>query len=186
MKRSACVGSSATSTCGLWAMCTTPSTASTRNHSTVTGPKKRPMPPVPKRCAANSAVSTSSDSGTMKRCSPGAATSRPSIAPSTDTAGVMTPSPKKIAVPKMPSSSRRRSFGRCFTACEASASIAIRPPSPLLSARRISTTYLKDTTTVSVQNTSDRMPRMFSGDSGTRPCANTSFSAYSGLVPMSP
>ena len=102
-------------------------------------------------------------------------------------AGVMTPSPKKMAVPKMPSSSSRsRSLGLSFTACEARASIAMRPPSPWLSARRISTTYFKDTTTLSVQNTSDRMPRMFSGVSGTRPLAKTSFRAYSGLVPMSP
>ena len=74
-------------------------------------------------------------------------------------AGVMTPSPKKIAVPKMPtSSSRVRSAGRSFTASEASASIAISPPSPLLSARRISITYLSETMTVSVQNTSDSTP----------------------------
>ena len=71
----------------------------------------------------------------------------------------MTPSPKKIAVPKMPTiNSQRRSSGLWRTAVEASASIAIRPPSPLLSARRISTTYLTETITVSVQNTSDRMP----------------------------
>ncbi len=102
-------------------------------------------------------------------------------------AGVMTPSPKKMAVPKMPSSSRlSRSLGRSFTACEASASIAMSPPSPWLSARRISTTYFSETMTVSVQKTSDRMPSMLSGVSGTRPCAKTSFSAYNGLVPMSP
>ena len=97
--------------------------------------------------------------GTTQVCSPGAATSRPSTADSTEIAGVMTPSPKKIAVPKMPTtSSRRRSGGRSRTACEASASMAIRPPSPLLSARRIRTTYLTETITVSVQNTSDSTP----------------------------
>ena len=86
----------------------------------------------------------------------------------------MTPSPKKIAVPKMPTnSSLRRSGGRLRTACEASASIAIRPPSPLLSARRIRTTYLIETTTVSVQNTSERTPKTFSGVSGTWPLAKT-------------
>jgi hypothetical protein len=74
-------------------------------------------------------------------------------------AGVITPSPKKIAVPKMPISiSRACSFGLSRTACEASASIAISPPSPLLSARRISTTYFSETTTVSVQNISDSTP----------------------------
>jgi len=46
--------------------------------------------------------------------SPGAAIFKPSTALSTEIAGVMTPSPKKIAVPKMPTKSRRRrSFGRC-------------------------------------------------------------------------
>ena len=95
----------------------------------------------------------------MKVCSPGAATSSPSTADSTEIAGVMTPSPKKIAVPKMPTSiRRRRNAGRSRTAVEASASIAIRPPSPLLSARRISTTYLTLTTTVSVQKIIDSTP----------------------------
>jgi hypothetical protein len=108
MKPSAWCGDSATSTWGCAAHVPHPSPASTRNHSTVTGPNQRPTLAVPKRCTMNSAVSTSSDSGTTQRCSAGAATSRPSTAPSTDTAGVMTPSPKKIAVPKMPSSSRRR------------------------------------------------------------------------------
>jgi hypothetical protein len=90
----------------------------------------------------------------------------------------MTPSPKKMAVPKMPSSiSRLRKTGCSRTACVARASIAIRPPSPWLSARRISTTYFSDTTTVSVQNTRLRMPSTLSGVSGTRPCAKTSFSA---------
>jgi hypothetical protein len=51
------------------------------------------MPLVPKRCTANSAVSTSSVSGITQSCSCGAATSRPSTADSTEMAGVMTPSP---------------------------------------------------------------------------------------------
>ena len=100
-----------------------------------------------------------SEIGTIQLCSAGAATCRPSTAPSTEIAGVMTPSPKKIAVPKMPTKRRyRRSVGLFLTAREASASIAIRPPSPLLSARRIRTTYLIETMTVIVQNTSDRTP----------------------------
>ena len=40
--------------------------------------------------------------GTMKLCSPGAAISRPSTAPSTEIAGVITPSPKNSEAPKMP------------------------------------------------------------------------------------
>ena len=57
----------------------------------------------------------------------------------------------------MPSSQPRRR-GLSFTACDASASIAIKPPSPLLSARSTNTTYLSDTMTVSVQKKIDRMP----------------------------
>ena len=61
------------------------------------------------------------------------------------------------------------------------------PPSPRLSARMISTTYLIETTIISDQKMVDRPPRMFSAVSGM-PCAgeNVSFTAYSGLVPMSP
>ena len=94
-----------------------------RGAGTGTAPSARPASPARPSCAG-----------------PGAATSRPSTADSTEIAGVMTPSPKKIAVPKMPRTAAgagAASAGR-FTACEASASIAIRPPSPLLSARRIS------------------------------------------------
>jgi hypothetical protein len=45
-----------------------------------------------------------------------------------------------------------------FTACEASASMATSPPSPWLSARSTSVTYLSETMTVSVQKKMDRMP----------------------------
>ncbi len=45
-----------------------------------------------------------------------------------------------------------------FTACEASVSMATRPPSPLLSARSTSVTYLSETITVRVQNNIDSMP----------------------------
>ena len=51
---------------------------------------------------------------------------------------------------------RRR--GLSFTACDASASMATSPPSPLLSARSTRTTYLMETMTVSVQNRMDRTP----------------------------
>ena len=129
------------------------------NHTDITGPNSLPTRVVPWRWKKKSAASTASVPGTTQLCSAGAATVRPSTAPSTEIAGVMTPSPKKIEVPKMPrKSSLRRSFGRSRTACEASASIAIRPPSPLLSARRMSTTYLRETTIVSVQNTSESTP----------------------------
>ena len=59
----------------------------------------------------------------------------------------------------MPSSSSTlRSSGLSFTDWDANASIATRPPSPLLSARSTSSTYLIETMTVSVQTKIDRMP----------------------------
>ncbi len=79
-----------------------------------------------------------------------------------------------------------RSVGWSFTACDASASMAIRPPSPLLSARSTSTTYLSDTMTVRVQNSIDRMPYTLACVKGTWPEPKTSLTAYSTLVPMSP
>ena len=64
-KRSAWCGLSAPITDGFCAMCTMPSAAMTTNHTAVTGPKNWPMPPVPCRCTTNSAVSTTSETGTM-------------------------------------------------------------------------------------------------------------------------
>ena len=55
-------------------------------------------------------------------------------------------------------SSVRLSLGLSLTAVDASASIAIKPPSPLLSARSTSATYLMDTITVMVQKKIDISP----------------------------
>jgi len=62
-------------------------------------------------------------------------------------------------VPKTPISSiQRRSWGLCLIDSDASASIATRPPSPLLSARSTSVTYLSEMMTVSVQTKIDSTP----------------------------
>jgi hypothetical protein len=90
-------------------------------------------------------------------------------------------------VPNSPTNiSVRRSGGRWRTAVVASASIAIRPPSPWLSARSTSSTYLIETMIVIVQKISDSTPSTFSGVTATWPPSNTNCSVYSGLVPMSP
>jgi len=73
-----------------------------------------------------------------------------------------------------------------LTDTEASASMATNPPSPWLSARSTSVTYLRDTITVNVQKKMDRMPYTLSGVKGTWPEPKTSFTAYRTLVPMSP
>ena len=79
-----------------------------------------------------------------------------------------------------------RSWGLSLTDCEAKASMATRPPSPWLSARNTSTTYLTDTMVVRVQKKMERMPYTLSCVKGTWPEPKTSFMAYSTLVPMSP
>ena len=59
-------------------------------------------------------------------------------------------------MPTRSKTERRR--GLPLTACDASASIATSPPSPLLSARSTNTTYLTETMLVKVQKKIDRMP----------------------------
>jgi hypothetical protein len=70
-----------------------PSTARTANHSTITGPKKRPTSWVPNRWTTNRPVMITAPRGTTRWSSPGAGTARPSIADITEMAGVMTLSP---------------------------------------------------------------------------------------------
>jgi hypothetical protein len=67
------------------------------------------------------------------------------------------------------------------------ASRANVPPSPRLSARSTTETYLNDTMKLMDQKISERTPITFSGVSGMRwwPLKH-SLIAYSGLVPMSP
>ncbi len=67
MKSSAWCGLSAHSTSGLRTICVAPSSASTMNQATITGPKNLPMPAVPCFCTTNSTVSTTSVTGTTKR-----------------------------------------------------------------------------------------------------------------------
>lgn len=104
-------------------------------------------------------LSTTRVIGTTNGSSLGAATSRPSTADSTEMAGVMTPSPKNSEAPKMPRMPttyiEREPPGNVRWA---SAVSAMMPPSPSLSARMITVTYLSVTTSISAQNTSDRMP----------------------------
>ena len=86
-------GSSAASTCGFCSTCHSPATPITVNHSSITGPKTRPMTLVPRYCTANSTTRIASVIGTTTRCSAGACTSSPSTADSTEMAGVMRLSP---------------------------------------------------------------------------------------------
>ena len=70
-----------------------PRTPIVANQTSITGPNSLPMLPVPRRCAAKSAISTSTDSHTTALLNSAFASSSPSIALNTDTAGVIVPSP---------------------------------------------------------------------------------------------
>ena len=70
-----------------------PLTARVPNHKIMTGPKTLRIPFEPWRCSMNSPTSTAMDIATMSGCSWGTTISRPSIAPSTEIAGVITLSP---------------------------------------------------------------------------------------------
>ena len=74
-------------------MCGMPSTARVMNHSTITGPKARPMSSVPNRWIENSSTMIVSASGRIHLCTEGAAICRPSTDDSTEMAGVMMLSP---------------------------------------------------------------------------------------------
>ena len=111
---------------------------------------------MPKRCTANSAISSPSAIGTTRCARLGLITFMPSTAEMTEIAGVIMPSPKNRAAPKMPSvtsatpwASRRRRM---------SAVSAMIPPSPRLWARMMKPAYLIETTTISAQKISDTIP----------------------------
>src|SRR5450432_376797 len=126
-------------------------------------------------------------SGMIAGLNAGVATSSPSMADSTEIAGVITLSPKNKATPINPRVTTSCLLRGWFpTACRASASRAMLPPSPWLSARMMKPMYFTDTTRISDHTVSESTPRMLSGVGGT-PCApNASCKAYSGLVAMSP
>jgi len=63
--------------------------------------------------------------------------------------------------------STRRNAGLSLTDCEARASMATRPPSPLLSARSTRLTYLTEMMTVRVQKKIDNTPMTLSVVNGT-------------------
>jgi hypothetical protein len=88
-------------------------------------------------------------------------------------------------MPSVISNQRRR--GSADVTRWVSAMSAMMPPSPLLSARMINTTYLTDTTITSAQKISDSTPSTLAAVTGI-PCVpwKASLMVYRGLVPMSP
>src|SRR5215469_3802789 len=131
-------------------------------------------------------ASTTSVMGTTACLRSGLSSSSPSTALSTEMAGVMSASQKKNAVPA--SASPTATFAQVLPGISrrcASANSARMPPSPSLSARMMTVTYLSVTEIVSAQKISDSTPR--TAWVLKVPAAFTaSCMVYSGLVPISP
>src|SRR6516165_5756121 len=168
-----------------------PSRAITVNQRAMTGPNIRPTAPVPSRWSTNRTMMIATVMGMTRLATDGAATSTPSTADSTEMAGVIMLSPKNSEAPKIPSpastalarvppgSARRR----------IRAISAMIPPSPSLSARITSKTYVTVTMIVTDQKISETTPKMLSWDTVTGWGSlglKSVWTVYSGLVPMSP
>ncbi len=87
------IGLTAARICGAFIRFIRPSAASAANQTSITGPNSLPTTDVPLRWIRNSAAKITSVIGNTNGDSDGAAISRPSMAESTEMAGVMTASP---------------------------------------------------------------------------------------------
>jgi len=154
------MGLAASSTSGWRTMLTIPSAAIVRNHSTMMGLKKAEILEVPSLWSANSPTSVVTVSGSTQGSKAGDFSWSPSKADSTEIAGVMIPSAYSSAVPSRPM--KRSGFQSPKTPPSAregvSASSAMMPPSPLLSARRMSAAYFTPITMTSDQKMIESTP----------------------------
>jgi hypothetical protein len=141
-----------------------PRRAMEANQTSITGPKSRPMPAVPRLCTRKRPSRMTMVSGTTSGSAARVATESPSTAESTEMAGVMVPSPKRSAAPKRAAMTTGVRRPDRDARGDASARRAKMPPSPRLSAERMKTTYLTVTTAASDQKTSDSTARMLSAE----------------------
>src|SRR6266568_5836492 len=163
------VGDSALSICGWAATPAAPITPIAVNHTLMTGPNIRPTAPVPSRCTRNRPTMIAAVIGTTRPATDGAATLTPSTDDRTDMAGVITLSPKNSEAPKTPSTASttlvRRPPGTPRLRIKVMS--AMIPPSPSLSARITSKTYVTVTMIVTDQKISEMIPKMLSADTST-------------------
>ena len=135
MNFTAYTGESAASIRGWSRMPFTPQAPIAINQPIITGPKKPPTTPVPRRCTANSAKMRMAVIGTTQSCSPGSITFKPSTADNTETAGVIMLSPLNKAAPNTPTVASTTAVRPLRAPIRRkSAMSAMMPPSPSLSA----------------------------------------------------
>lgn len=147
----------------------TPHAPMVTNQTIITGPNTRPTAAVPRRCTRNSSTMINAAIGTTSPSSDGSTTLSPSTADSTEIAGVIMLSPKNSEAPKMPSAASTATVRRprCVLHRRTSVISAMMPPSPSLSARIASNTYVTVTMIITDQKTSDTTPNTFSVLTGT-------------------
>ena len=134
---SAYVGDSALRIDGLPAIPRMPQAPITTNQTAITGPNSRPTAPVPSRSNTNRPMRITAVTGSTMAPTDGAATCTPSIADSTEMAGVIMLSPKNSDAPNTPSAASTIATRRLLGAPRRRISVisAMIPPSPSLSAR---------------------------------------------------
>lgn len=133
---SAYVGDSALRIDGLLTMPRMPQAPITTNQTTITGPNSRPTTAVPSRCSRKRPMMITAVIGSTMAPTDGAATCAPSIAESTEIAGVIMLSPKNSDAPNTPSTASASATRRLLGAPRRISVIsAMIPPSPSLSAR---------------------------------------------------
>ena len=136
-----------------------PGDARMPNHSAITGPNSRPTAPVPKRWIANSTVRIASVIGTTSDSSDGRhhleALDRRQHRDRRRDHPVAVEQRRAEDAERDEHQLRRAARGRIPRTSAISAMI---PPSPSLSARMISVTYLIETMSVIAQNTSEMTP----------------------------
>ena len=94
----------------------------------------------------------------------------PSTADRIEIAGVMTASPYSSAVAASAAAPIQRSAGECGATRCTKASSAKLPPSPRLSARIVTKTYLTVTTRINAHTSIDSTPRTWKESRGNRCC----------------
>ena len=161
-----------------------PSTTNILNHTPITGPNVLPTTLVPKRwkkkireSIAITTVTVTLLPGVNTSSSPRTLT-RPSMAEATEIGGVMIPSANKVAAPILAGMKAHQANRRTSAYREKI------PPSPRLSARRVSRMYLNVVWIVNVQTTQLIPPKTRSSDIRRSPIM--AFITYNGEVPMSP
>ena len=159
--RTAQVGDSAWNTAGSLTTWLRPRSPITTNQTNRIGPNSHPIVPDPNRCRMNRPSRIATDSGTTRCASAGVATCTPWIAPSTEIAGVIMPSPKNSAAPKIPSVTSSVPWTTLLR--RSSAVSAMIPPSPRLCARMMKPAYLIDTTIIRAQKIRDAVPYTVAG-----------------------